>query len=397
MFVENALELPDPSPPERLHSEALQAIIREEIQKSGGRIDFSRYMELCLYTPQLGYYLSRPRIFGEGGDFITSPELSPYFSFCIARQCAQIFEQLSHPRILEFGGGSGVLAADMLRYLDRINSLPEEYLILDISPALRDKQRTTIEAKTPHLLERVRWLEQMPDKDFEGVVVANEVLDAMPVHRVRFNENGQHEELFVGMDGTQFVWVAGEPGTRALGETLDSIFKELGASMCFPYETEINLAANDWIHEIGGMIRKGVAILIDYGYPRREFFLPERHEGTLMCHYKHRAHAHPLILQGIQDITSHVDFTTVAEQGLDAGFTLAGFASQAIFLAGCGLEQLLQDVDTTDAKAFLTEIQPIKRLVMPQEMGELFKVIALSKDVGIPLIGFSLQDQRYRL
>lgn len=397
MFIDTPLQLPEPSPQEQQQTAILHQLIEQEIHENNGSIPFARFMELCLYQPGLGYYVTRQKIFGEGGDFITAPEMSPLFSQCLARQCQQVLEHCDKKNILEFGGGSGINAVQILQYLESVEALPDQYLILDISPNLRAEQRDLLQSRIPHLAERVRWIESLQGNDFEGIIIANEVLDAMPVHRIRVKDNSEIVELGVGIEGDHFCWVEQTPSNDELKALAQAIPEQLDYALDVPYETEINLAGLGWIRSLADFMKKGAVILADYGYPRSEFFSAERREGTVMCHYKHRAHGHPLIFPGIQDLTSHVEFTSIAETALEAGFHVAGFSSQALFLTGCGMEQLLQQMDTSDTKSFITQIQSIKKLILPQEMGELFKVIGLTKDFDLQLIGFSAQDQRYRL
>jgi SAM-dependent MidA family methyltransferase len=385
-------DLPAPSTEALAHSERLAALIRGEIDAAGGALGFDRFMELALYAPGLGYYSAGSRKFGEAGDFVTSPELSALFSRCLARQCHEVLEGLGGGEILEFGAGSGVMAADILAELSALGCLPERYGILELSAELRARQQETIREKVPQLAERVVWLEGLPAAGFRGVVLANEVLDAMPVHRFRI-AGGEPRELFVVRQGEGFALREGEPGAE-LAAALAPLRQQTGLGE--GYESELNLRAADWVQSLGDFLGQGVALLIDYGFPRSEYYHPQRNRGTLMCHYRHRAHDDALILPGLQDITAHVDFTAVAEAALAAGLAVRGYTSQANFLVANGLTALLAEAGG-DVKQQLTLAAQVKRLTMPGEMGELFKVMALGRGWERPLQGFALRDERGRL
>ncbi len=387
-----AHELPVPSAEALAHSARLAALIREAIAAAGGRLGFDRFMELALYAPGLGYYSAGSRKFGEAGDFITAPELSPLFSRCLARQCAEVLAGIQGGAILEFGAGSGVMAADILAELAALNRLPTHYFILEVSAELRARQQQTIREKVPQLAERVAWLDALPDAGFHGVVLANEVLDAMPVHRFRIRD-GASRELYVVADGEGFALEPGEPGPE-VAAALAQLRQQL--PLAEGYESELNLRAGDWVRSIGGFLAQGVALFIDYGFPRSEFYHPQRSGGTLMCHYRHRAHDDALVLPGLQDITAHVDFTAVAEAALAAGLSVRGYTSQANFLIANGLTALLAEAQG-DVRQQLTLAAQVKRLTMPGEMGELFKVMALSRGWDGPLQGFTQRDERGRL
>ncbi|MDX1252392.1 MAG: SAM-dependent methyltransferase [Gammaproteobacteria bacterium] len=377
------------------HSERLQILIRTEIERGDGQITFARYMDLALYAPGLGYYSAGACKFGEAGDFVTAPELSPLFSRCVARQCRQVLAGLGAGDILEVGAGTGALAAEVLRELEALDCLPGCYFILDLSAELRQRQRETLEQRAPHLLDRVRWLDRLPGSGFTGVVLANELLDAMPVHLFRMEEEGP-QELYVGAEDERFVWRNGPLSDPRLGERVAAIIEEQGP-LSPGYTSEINLAAEGWVRGLAEWLARGTVLIIDYGFPRREYYHHERSDGTLMCHHRHRAHPDPLILTGLQDITAHVDFTAVAEAAVEVGLAVAGYATQAYFLLGSGLMEMAGQSHPDDTRQHLALTQQIKKLTLPSEMGELFKVIALTRGIDLPLIGFSFQDQRGRL
>ena len=379
--------LPAPDETSQQLSLQLADAISAEIESKGGRIPFDRFMELALYHPGLGYYSNDLRKFGEQGDFITAPELTPLFGHCIARQCAEALEQLDIGSILEFGAGSGRLAADLLGELERLDRLPERYYILELSAALRQRQQELLQQELPSIFERIEWLDQLPES-FSGVVVANEVLDAMPVSRILIDESGIKEQYVALSDqGFYATWDAiFTPELQPVAETLQNRY-----SLPIPYETEINLRATSWISELSSILSGGMVLLIDYGYSGHEFYHPQRNTGTLICHYRHRTHGDPLFLPGLQDITANVDFTAVAEAALAAGFDSHAFTPQAYFLLAGGLEQLLMELELS-GKEQLQQIQAIKRLTLPNEMGERFKVLALGKGLKQQPSGFSLHQ-----
>jgi len=388
-------ELPEPEPEAREHSIRLIELIKDELVQHGGRLPFDRFMELALYAPGLGYYTAGARKFGEAGDFITAPEISPLFARCLARQCKQVLMELGGGDLLEVGAGTGALATDLLLELEALEMLPEHYFILEVSPDLQQRQRETLMARAAHLIDRVQWLSALPESGFNGVVVANELLDAMPVSRFHITETGV-QEGFVRWVDDAFEHYWDEPTSPGLMDAVAVLQKQVGA-LVVGYESELNLRAASWMRSLAQRIKCGAVVLIDYGYPASEYYHPQRSMGTLMCYYRHRAHDNALILPGLQDITAHVDFTAVAKAGLDAGFNLKGYTTQAHFLLGCGLDSLLMESDPHDIKNHMCLMQAVKRLTMPTEMGERFKAIAFSKGMESSLIGFSVRDLSDRL
>lgn len=378
--------LPAPSAEERELSGALVRRIQTEIETKGA-LDFSRFMELALYAPGLGYYAAGRQKFGEAGDFITAPEISPLFARCVARPCAQTLASLAGGAILEAGGGSGALAADLLAELDALGALPAQYLILELSADLRARQAERVRSQVPHLAARVHWLDALP-ATFRGVVLANELLDAMPATRFTMTAGGPRR-MGVGVHEGEFCW---QP--LALMPEMAPRFAPLALPVGFT--SEVGLHAEAWVRSVGDMLEQGLLLLIDYGFPRREFYHPERAQGTLMCHYRHHAHSDPLRLVGLQDITAHVDFTAIAEAGQDAGLSVLGYTSQAAFLLETGLAEFAGASNAEDTRAHLALTTAVKKLTLPSEMGELFKVMALGRGIGQPA-GFSLQDRRHRL
>jgi len=385
------LKMSLPSADAIAHSERLIKTIVESISQAGGAIPFVEFMQRALYTPALGYYSAGSQKLGKEGDFITAPEISPLFSYCLANQCQQILQALELPIILEFGAGSGIMAADILAKLEELNCLPVQYLILEVSAELQQRQRLTLQNKVPHLLPRVQWLTQLPTERIQAVVLANEVLDAMPVHRFRIDKHGI-SEFYVAWDGEKFIWQIQPTKNQGLYAAIEKYQLILPEN----YTSEINLALPAWIYSVSNVLEKGAMLLIDYGFPRHEYYHPQRHQGTLMCHYRHRAHDNPLILIGLQDITAHIDFTAIAESTNQSDLEIAGYTNQANFLLACGLMDLLAGCDSRNNKVYLQLTQQIKKLILPHEMGEFFKTMALTKRLNIDLIGF-IQDDSYKL
>lgn len=386
---ETADSLPHPSTDQLVVSESLAQHIRAQMEASGGAIAFSQFMELALYTPGLGYYSSGQRKFGAAGDFVTAPELGDVFARCLAHQCRELLLRLGPADILEAGAGSGALAADLLLELERLGAVPRRYVILEVSAELRARQQATLQTRAPALSGRVQWIDHLPAPGFRGIVLANELLDAMPVERFRVATNGI-VRLGVAFDSGGFLW-------REMSAPAHLVERVQALGLPPGYCSEINLAAEAWVRSVAERLGQGALLLIDYGFPRVEFYHRQRSEGTLMCHYRQRAHADPLILVGLQDITAHVDFTAIADAGAAAGLELLGYTSQAAFLAASGLPEIVAQSDPNDARAHLALTAQIKRLTLPSEMGELFKVIALGRGIDRPLRGFRLQDRRARL
>jgi SAM-dependent MidA family methyltransferase len=382
-------ELPMPAADALALSGRLLARIREAIAGAGGRIGFDAYMRLALYEPGLGYYVNGLRKFGPGGDFTTAPERSPLFARALARQVAQVLQALPGGEVLEFGPGSGALAAELLAELDLLGCAPARYRLLELSAELQQRQRATIAARVPHLAERVVWLQQWPDT-FCGVAIANEVLDAMPVRRFCVLADGIAEQYVIATaDG-----LALQPGTPQD----DRLAARLaGLDLPAGYVSELNLTAEAWLRSVCERLDAALLLLIDYGYPRAEYYHPQRVSGTLRAHYRQQAHDDVLRWPGLQDITAHVDFTAMAEAASAAGGHIAGFCSQAQFLIDCGLPQLLEATDPASADYLDLALQA-RQLLLPQAMGEAFKVLAVSRGLGdLPLVGFQQRDRRNRL
>jgi len=380
--------LPEPSADARAHSAHVAAHIRAAIAAAGGWIPFARYMELALYASGLGYYMAGARKLGADGDFVTAPELGPLYGHTLARAAAQALESAGD-EILEIGAGTGALAASLLEELERIGRLPRSYLILELSPELRARSRDTLAARVPHLMERVAWLNGLPPA-VSGFVVGNEVLDAMPVHVVRARAGAVEEAGAALGPGDAFEW-AYRPATGALALAARELDLADGTT------TEIGLAARAFVASLARVLERGVALFVDYGFPRREYYHPQRAAGTLMCHYRHRAHADPFFLPGLQDITAHVDFSAVAAAARSAGAEVLGYATQAQLLLNCGLTEVMARTPAEDAARYLPLAAAANRLTSPSEMGELFKAIAFGRGVAGDLAAFRSGDRRQAL
>jgi SAM-dependent MidA family methyltransferase len=387
--------LPSLTAAERAHSERLNSMIRDALQRAGGWLNFERFMELALYAPGLGYYSAGAHKLGAGGDFTTAPEISPFFSRCLANQCAAVLSELRTGDILELGAGSGVMAADMLLQLQALDALPERYCILEVSADLRARQRLLLQARVPHLFHKLHWLDELPI-DFVGIMVANEVLDALPVQRFRIAQ-GLVQALGVAGDDQHFYWQA-QPADEQLKQVVQGISANTGQRFAEGYCSEVNLRLTPWIHSLATCLQRGALLFIDYGLPQAQYYNAERAQGTLACFFQHRMHDNPFTHIGLQDITAWVDFTAVAEAGLQAGLELRGFATQAHFLLGAGLDRLASESadSLTDTQRWQRS-QQIQKLTLPTEMGESFKVMAFGKKCDAQLSGFAFRDLRDRL
>ena len=387
--MKHSISLPEPSTDALQHSQKLIECICTEIKKKGS-ISFRRYMEMALYEPALGYYVSGTHKIGEQGDFITAPEVSPLFSQCIAHQCIEVLQNTKGD-ILELGAGTGIMATDILLSLESEKHLPKHYYILDLSPDLQQRQKETLKTRAPHLLKLVKWVTQLPN-DFIGIILGNEVLDAMPV------------EIFTQQNDHVFkhhvIWKGGKLCEQLQSANEEFTQKVLALNIphdATPYTSEINPNLSGWFQSLNDCLQEGVILLADYGYPRKEYYFEGRNRGTLICHYQHLVNEAPLHLTGLQDITASVDFTEVAETADNAGFSVSGFTSQSTFLTNSGLERLFVKALETNPDDQYKLAQQVRTLSLPAEMGERFKFIALSKNYSNPLRGFSALDQRVRL
>jgi len=381
--------LPTPDKDARAHSARVAERVRDEIERMHGFISFTRYMEIVLYAPALGYYVAGTKKFGETGDFVTGPELTPLYGAAIARQLAPILATTHERTIVELGAGSGALAASVLEALGASDAAPLRYTIIEVSPQLRDVQRATIAARAPSHLDRVAWIDVLPDA-IDGVVVMNEVLDAIPP-RIVSHQAGTWFERGVTVANSALAWAE---------RPLDDPRIEALARERFPagvdYTSEVNPAAEALVTTIGRRLARGALLVVDYGFARREYYHPQRNAGTLVGHYRHRAHDDPFLWPGLSDLTTHVDFSAIAEAGERAGLRVAGFATQASFLLGCRILDLLQNVGAPESAAYLRAASAVQTLLSPAEMGELFKVLLLTR--GDPQWRFlALSDRGDRL
>lgn len=383
--------LPSPEPVALAHSARVVAAVQRRIESAGGWIPFAEYMQWVLYAPGLGYYVAGTRKFGAGGDFVTGPELTPLYGRALATQIAAILAATPGGDIVELGGGSGRLAADLLLTLGESGAAPSSYRIVEVSPELRERQQATIAREAPALVATVEWLDSLPSA-IAGVAVMNEVLDAIPPHLIVRRGNAWLERGVTIDAAGALQWAEralGDPQLRALAERR---FPEAE-----DYLSEVNPAAEALVEDVGTRLTAGALLVIDYGFPRAEFYHPQRFQGTLMGHYRHRAHADPFLWPGLSDLTSHVDFTAVAEAGVRAELEVAGFTSQAAFLLGCGLLDRLAESGEPGTPAYIKATTAVQTLVSPAEMGELFKVMALARSSGLKWPGFALADARHRL
>lgn len=379
-----------PAPPADLarHSDHVLAHILAEI-RSTGPISFERYMELALYAPGLGYYSAGTAKFGAEGDFITAPTSGNLFARCLARQIRQVHEELGGlDAVLELGAGSGVMAAQLLQSLADMDCLPEQYWILDRSADLIARQSEHLASLPSDLRQRVVWLDAPPENAFEGVVVANEVLDALPVCRWVMTADGL-SELLVGAEGDHLRWVHGEPSS-ALTHAFATLRGRLRWDLETGYESEMLLHTGAWLRSFSRCLARGLMLLIDYGYAESEYYHPQRSQGTLICHYRHRGHSNPFFLPGGQDISAFVDFSNVAWAASECGLDVAGFSTQAHFLLALGITDLVHPQSIED-------IQQVKRLTLPTEMGEKFKAMALLRNLDMSLVGFAMENRLDRL
>ena len=376
------------------HSLALYEKIHQAIQLNGGWTNFADFMHRALYEPGLGYYSGGAKKFGFAGDFVTAPEISPLFAKTIANQVAQVIQALNiqniQSSVLELGAGTGRLAKDLLLALHDSKSTIQHYFILEVSAYLRDVQREKLRAELPaELFEKVVWLNALP-KEFNGFILGNEVLDALPIHIVKRREQGFFE-MGVVSDNSQFLWQE-----KPLKDVQLTQFVE-GLNLSENYAIEVCPAASGLIASLAEILQKGALMMVDYGFSRAEYYHPQRHQGTLMCHYRHHAHDDPLLYLGLQDITAHVDFTRIAEAGVGAQLELVGFTTQAQFLINAGMMKFLEEAAGDKQENYLPVVAAAQKLLSPAEMGDLFKVIAFTKNLGIDLIGFSAGDKTHTL
>lgn len=394
-------KLPDPGADERAHSDHLSALLREEIA-SHGPMPFSRFMERCLYAPGLGYYSAGKTKFGADGDFVTAPELGTLFARCVVRAFEPVLASLGpEADVLEIGGGSGAFAEAALRALDAAGRAPRRFMILEPSADLRERQRERLQANLPaDLAARVSWLDGPLETEWEGVIFANEVIDALPTTRITAREGEIYEEHVV-LDGDGRFMRSDRPADALVRGAVRHVERDLGRDFADGYRTEILPQLPYWMQAVAGTLRRGAMLFVDYGYTRGEFYLPERTDGTLRAFYRHRAHNDAFHLPGLQDLTASVDFTALAEAGNNAGFGVAAYLSQARFLIAAGLQDVFEDdyLRLTDEAARFRLSQEVKKLTLPDQMGERFQVMMFARDIdpGVLPAEVMAADQGSRL
>ena len=386
--------MPIPDDDSLAHCQKVSASIKEAIEESDGSISFAQFMHLALYSPGLGYYNVGTTKFGAAGDFITAPEVSPLFGRIVARQCKAVLQQTDNGQILELGAGSGKLAVDILRSLDDLKSLPERYLILETSADLQARQQELIRDELPGLYHRVEFLSELPT-ELTGVVIANEVADALPVERFERTHDAVIQ-MHVTADDAGFDW-SRQPAPKILSAAVERIEADIGEPLPGGYQSEVSLGLPDWIAQLARCLHKGLVLLFDYGISRSEYYSPDRNQGWLRCHFRHHAHNEPLIYAGIQDLTSWVDFTAVAQSADENGLDVAGFVTQADFLISGGLEEELASIAELPIADQLELSRQVKILTLPGEMGENFKCIGLSRGELTGLTAFNNADKAHRL
>ncbi len=389
--------MPAPAEDAQAVSQDLCAALRKEI-RAVGDLSFARYMELVLYEPGLGYYSAGSRKFGEGGDFVTAPEISPLFSRCLARQCAQVLAAIDRDKkrtVLELGAGSGRMAADILAELSALDCLPDRYLILEVSADLRDRQQARLAADMPGYFPSIEWLVDFPASPVHGCIVANEVLDALPIERFIISD-GELLQVMVGLEDDHFCLRSREMPANLASRVSDRL--SLPVAKYSPgYTSEFCPALGPWVASVASCLQEGMLLFTDYGLVRADYYHPDRADGTLMCHYRHRAHDEVFFWPGLQDITAWVEFSALAEAAGDCGLQLAGFTTQAHWLLSLGLDQLVAQSVAGDRKDQVELAQQVKTLTLPGEMGERFKAIAFTREMDIALHGFAMRDFSDRL
>ena len=382
------MTLPLPSPAAQQSSANLQTLLAEEIKKHGNWIPFSRFMELVLYAPQYGYYTGGSHKIGNDGDFITAPTLTPLFARTLARQLQELLPQTAG-NIYEFGAGTGQLAADLLNNLsDGIN----RYYIIEISPELAARQKDLIQTLAPQAAQKIIHLSALPET-FDGIIIGNEVLDAMPVEIIRKDEGSSFEHVGVCLDNDRFTYSARPLHDLQLSALASLYFPKISS----PYTSELHPQQYAFIRTLASKLEHGCMIFIDYGFDAAQYYHPQRDQGTLIGHYRHHVIHNPFNFIGLADLTAHVNFTDIAQAGTDAGLDLIGYLPQSHFLLNLGITELLAQTGKTDSAAYIREAAAVQKLIDQHEMGELFKVIAFGKNINIDWTGFCFGDICYKL
>ena len=382
------MTLPLPSPAAQQSSANLQTLLAEEIKKYGNWIPFSRFMELVLYAPQYGYYTGGSHKIGNNGDFITAPTLTPLFARTLARQLQELLPQIAG-NIYEFGAGTGQLAADLLNNLsDGIN----RYYIIEISPELAARQKDLIQTLAPQAAQKIIHLSALPET-FDGIIIGNEVLDAMPVEIIRKDEGSSFEHVGVCLDNDRFTYSARPLHDLQLSALASLYFPKISS----PYTSELHPQQYAFIRTLASRLEHGCMIFIDYGFDAAQYYHPQRNQGTLIGHYRHHVIHNPFDFIGLADLTAHVNFTDIAQAGTDAGLDLIGYLPQSHFLLNLGITELLAQTGKTNSAAYIREAAAVQKLIDQHEMGELFKVIAFGKNINIDWTGFCFGDICYKL
>jgi SAM-dependent MidA family methyltransferase len=382
--------LPPPSLEARAHGEEVLAHIVAAIDEAGGWISFADYMGTVLYAPGLGYYSAGARKFGAAGDFVTAPELTPLFGTALAAQAAEVIDRVPDAELFELGPGTGRLAADLLNALAARDRVPRRYRLLEVSADLAARQRECLRERAPASLPRVEWIEMLPAR-WRGLMVANEVLDAVPPHLIA-RQRGAWFERGVALAGGRLALADRPLPPGALRDAAGAVFPSDG-----DYVSEINPAAQALIRNLAERCDAGVLLVIDYGFPAAEYYHPQRASGTLVAHYRHRVLHDPLFMPGLCDLSAHVDFSAIARAGVAGAMTVGGYATQARFLVNCGILDALAACGDPQTSSYLRQAAAVQKLLSPAEMGELFKVLALVRGVDGELVGFSDGDQGHRL
>lgn len=379
-------------PTAQQHSALLAQQICQLIDSSNGWISFADYMQQCLYSPGLGYYSAGSHKLGQGGDFTTAPETSPLFGAAIANHLADLHKQMPDYAILEFGAGTGRLAQSVLQQLAELDALPSRYYLLEPSADLQERQQSLLNQLPTALRDRLCWVSEIPD-NFEGVMLANEVCDAMPVHLLDFSDDGV-QEVGVSHEQQHFVWKTQPISSSRLQHKAEQIRAQIGNG---PYRTEVCLFASDWLETLAQKLSRGLILLIDYGYSFEEYYRPDRKQGSLRCYYQHQAHDNPLILPGLQDLTAHVNFTGLAETAMHSGLEVCAYQEQSDFLLAADITTLAAKLQQQlDALDWLQHSAALKQLLLPGAMGHQFKVLSLCRDIDT-LPRLKHNDRRYQL
>lgn len=380
------------------HQKALLAYLANAVSEKAGQLSFADFMNIALYAPGLGYYSAGLAKIGAAGDFVTAPEISPLFSQSLGNQCLSILNSLDAPQaILELGAGTGRMASDLLSFLSDKNALPEKYYILEVSGDLKSRQQALLKQTLPDYYNHIEWISDLNTLSFKGIILANEIIDAMPVHLFKIGPQGEILEGFVKQQDTTWVTEYLTPTSPGLVDAVSKLQTNLAEPLAPGYTSEILLSLTPWLKALERVLEQGVMLFIDYGFPRHEYYHPSRNRGTLMCHTRHKTHSDPMQLIGLQDITAHVDFTALALAAQQCQLKIAGFTTQAAFLLSNDLLALAKENWSDDVKHSAQLSQQIQMLTAPHEMGELFKVMALSKNFDALLQGFTLLDHRHRL